>query len=196
MPLGSKDPLTALASQLLAGLPLMQVQEKEQEDEGKDETDHEGLDVRPCLGEQDPHVLEQQMQQLEDLARSGEEWGSEAEELAFKIKVSAVQREKPPASRMFLVPKPRFKSAVGGAGGQQGPAVGGQDGGVDVSMDMHLHMSVLSSRGGTQDFGLHKWLPFQDVILAGDALVVHPWDKVLVAIHGAACMATSTLSHG
>ena len=29
-----------------------------------------------------------------------------------------------------------------------------------------------------------KWLPFQDVKLAGDALVGHPWDKVLVvAIH-------------
>ena len=145
MPLGSKAPLHALASQPLVGLPLMQVQAKEQEDEGKDETDHEGLDVRPCLGEQDPDVLEQERQRLEDLARSGEEWDSEAEELAFKNKVSAVTREQPPASRMFLVPKPRFK-----------PAVGGQDGGVDVSMDMHLHMSVLASRGGTQDFGLQE----------------------------------------
>ena len=156
MPLGSKDPLTALASQLLAGLPLMQVQAKEQEDEGKDETDHEGLDVRPCLGEQDPDVLELERQRLEDLARSGEEWDSEAEELAFKHRVSAVTRERPPDPRKYLVPKPRFKPAVGGAGGQQGPAVGGQDGGVDVSMDMHLHMSVLSSRGGTQDFGLQE----------------------------------------
>ena len=154
MPLGSKAPLHALASQPLPGLPLMQVQAKEQEDEGKDETDHEGLDVRPCLGEQDPDVLEQERQRLEDLARSGEDWDSEAEELAFKNKVSAVTRERPPDSRMFLVPKPRFKPAVGGAGGQQGPAVGGQDGG--VSMDMRLHMSVLSSRGGTQDFGLQE----------------------------------------
>ena len=83
---------------------MMQVQAKEQEDEGKDETDHEGLDVRPCLGEQDPDVLEQERQRLEDLARSGEEWDSEAEELAFKNKVSAVTRERPPASRMFVVP--------------------------------------------------------------------------------------------
>ena len=135
---------------------MMQDQAKEQEDEGKDETDHEGLDVRPCLGEQDPDVLEQERQRLEDLARSGEEWDSEAEELAFKNKVSAVTRERPPASRMFLVPKPRFKPAVGGAGGQQGPAVGGQDGGVDVSMDMRLHLPVLSTRGGTQDFGLQE----------------------------------------
>ena len=132
----------------------MQVQAKEQEDEGKDETDHEGLDVRPCLGEQDPEVVEQDRQRLEDLARSGEDWDSEAEELAFKNKVSAVTRERPPDSRMFLVPKPRFKPAVGGAGGQQGPAVGGQDGG--VSMDMRLHMSVLSTYGGTQDFGLQE----------------------------------------
>ena len=154
MPLGSKAPLHALASKPLAGLPLMQVQAKEQEDEGKDETDHEGLDVRPCLGEQDPEVLEQERQRLEDLARSGEDWDSEAEELAFKNKVSAVTRERPPDSRMFLVPKARFKPAVGGAGGQQGPAVGGQDGG--VSMDMRLHMSVLSTYGGTQDFGLQE----------------------------------------
>ena len=132
----------------------MQVQAKEQEDEGKDETDHEGLDVRPCLGEQDPEVVEQDRQRLEDLARSGQGWDSEAEELAFKNKVSAVTRERPPDSRMFLVPKARFKPAVGGAGGQQGPAVGGQDGG--VSMDMRLHMSVLSTYGGTQDFGLQE----------------------------------------
>ena len=26
------------------------------------------------------------------------------------------------------------------------------------------------------------WLPLQDVKLAADALVVHPWDKVLVAV--------------
>ena len=83
---------------------MMQVQAKEQEDEGKDETDHEGLDVRPCLGEQDPDVLEQERQRLEDLARSGEEWDSEAEELAFKHQVSAVTRERPPDSRMYLVP--------------------------------------------------------------------------------------------
>ena len=126
---------------------MMQVQQaKEQEDEGKDETDHEGLDVRPCLGEQDPHVLEQQMQQLEDLARSGEEWDSEAEELAFKVKVSAVAREQPPAFRMFLVPKPRFKPAVGGAGGQEKTR----------TMDARLHMLVLPARGGTQDFGLQE----------------------------------------
>ena len=156
-PLAGGASSVAPPSQPSAGLPLMQVQQaKEQEDEGKDETDHEGLDVRPCLGEQDPEVVEQDRQRLEDLARSGEEWDSEAEELAFKNKVSAVTREQPPASRMFLVPKPRFKPAVGGAGGQQGPAVGGQDGGVDVSMDMHLHISVLSSRGGTQDFGLQE----------------------------------------
>ena len=55
---------------------------------------------------------------------------------------------------MCLVPKRRFKTGVGGAGGQQGPAVGGQDGGVYVSMDTRLHLRVLSRRGGTQDFGL------------------------------------------
>ena len=154
-PLAGGASSVAPPSQPSAGLPLMQVQAKEQEDEGKDETDHEGLDVRPCLGEQDPDVLERERQRLKDLARSGEEWDSEAEELAFKNKVSAVTRERPPASRMFLVPKRRFKSAVGGAGGQQGPAVGGQDGGVDVSMDMRLHMSVLC-RGGAQDFGLQE----------------------------------------
>ena len=86
---------------LAAGLPLTQVQAKEQEDEGEDETDHEGLDVRPCLGEQDADVQEQEWQQLEDLARSGEEPGSEAEELAFKNQVSAVKREQPPQSRML-----------------------------------------------------------------------------------------------
>ena len=111
MLLGSKAPLRS--SQLSAGLPLQQVPAKEQEDEGKDETDHEGLEDRPCLGEQDPHVLDQERQQLEDLA--GEEWDSAAEELAFKNQVSAVTREQHPASRMYLVPKPRFKPAVGGA---------------------------------------------------------------------------------
>ena len=103
------------------------------------------MDFRLCLGEQDADVQEQEWQQLEDLARSGEEPGSEAEELAFKNKVSTVTREGPPQSRMYLVPKPRFKLAVGGAGGQQGPAVGGQDGGVDVSMDTRLHMLLLYS---------------------------------------------------
>ena len=83
---------------------MMQDQAKEQEDEGKDETDHEGLDARPCLGEQDPDVLEQHMQKLKDLVRSGKGWGSEVEELAFKVKVSNVAREQPPASRMFVVP--------------------------------------------------------------------------------------------
>ena len=77
----------------------MQVQQaKEQEDEGKDETDHEGLDVRPCLGEQDPDVLEQERQRLEDLARSGEEWDSEAEELAFKKQ--SLNSDKGAASRL------------------------------------------------------------------------------------------------
>ena len=61
-----------------------------QEDKGEDETDHEGLDVRPCLGEQEADVQEQEWLQLEDLARSDEEWCLEAEELAFKNKVSAV----------------------------------------------------------------------------------------------------------
>ena len=117
---------------------MMQDQAKEQEDEGKDETDHEGLDARPCLGEQDPDVLEQHMQKLKDLVRSGK-GGSEVEELAFKVKVSNVAREQPPASRMFLVPKPRFKPAVGGAGGQ----------GKTCTMDTCLHMLVLSARGGT-----------------------------------------------
>ena len=130
---------TEPTSQPLAGSPLMQGQAKEQEDEGKDETDHEGLDVRPCLGEQDPDVLEQHMQKLKDLVRSGKGWGSEVEELAFKVKVSNVAREQPPASRMFLVPKPRFKPAVGGAGGQ----------GKTCTMDTCLHMLVLSARGGT-----------------------------------------------
>ena len=61
-----------------------------QEDKGEDETDHEGLDVRPCLGEQEADVQEQEWLQLEDLARSDQEWCLEAEELAFKNKVSAV----------------------------------------------------------------------------------------------------------
>ena len=69
---------------------MMQVQAKEQEDEGEDETDHLGLDFRLCLGEQDADVQEQERLQLEDLARSDEEWCLEAEELAFKNKVSAV----------------------------------------------------------------------------------------------------------
>merc|ERR1711923_271269 len=55
-PLAGGASSVAPPSQPLAGFPLMQEQDqaKEQEDEGKDETDHEGLDVRPCLGEQDP----------------------------------------------------------------------------------------------------------------------------------------------
>ena len=89
----------------------MQVQAKEQEDEGEDETDHLGLDFRLCLGEQDADVQEQEWQQLEDLARSGEEPGSEAEELAFKNKVSTVTREGPPQSRMYLVPKTKIQAS-------------------------------------------------------------------------------------
>ena len=137
---------TEPTSQPLAGSPLMQGQAKEQEDEGKDETDHEGLDVRPCLGEQDPDVLEQHMQKLKECIRSGK-GGSEVQELAFKVKVSQVAREQPPASRMFVVPKPRFPPAVGGAGGQEKTC---------TPMDTRLHMLVLAARGGTQAFGLQE----------------------------------------
>ena len=57
-PLAGGASSVAPPSQPLAGFPLMQDQAKEQEDEGKDETDHEGLDVRPCLGEQDTGSLQ------------------------------------------------------------------------------------------------------------------------------------------
>ena len=158
-PASSAQPLAAMPAQApapsaqpLAGLLLMQqVQAKEPEDERKDATDHEGLDDRPVLGEQDP---EEDVQRLEDLARSGE-WDSEAEELAFKV--SAVKREQPPDFKMSLVPKPRWPLAAKTAS-------------IWASRWRQLHMSVLSSHGGTQDFGLQEM-----TCVYGDGRWFIPW---------------------
>ena len=73
-PLAGGASSVAPPSQPLAGFPLMQDQAKEQEDEGKDETDHEGLDVRPCLGEQDTGSL--QAKPLNWLFSKDMEWPS------------------------------------------------------------------------------------------------------------------------
>ena len=83
--------------------------------ESCDDNDYEGLDSRAAVGEQS---FEEETAQAER-QHQGED--SEAEEIAFKLKVAAIARKEDKQIRYGKKPYHRFRSAVGGGG----TAVGG-----------------------------------------------------------------------
>ena len=74
-----------------------------------DDNDYEDLDSRAAVGEQS---FEEETAQAE---RQHQSEDSEAEEIAFKLKVSAVVRVAAKAKRFAMAPHHRFRPAVGGA---------------------------------------------------------------------------------
>ena len=75
-----------------------------------DDNYYEGLDSRAAVGEQS---FEEETAQAER-QHQGED--SEAEEMAFKLKVAAVVRVAAKANRFAMAPHQRFRPAVGGGG--------------------------------------------------------------------------------
>ena len=109
-------------------LPLQAIPEKDLDDE-----DYEDFDSRAAVGEQS----------FEEETAQAEEAGSEAEEIAFKLKVAAIARKEDKQIRYGKKPYHRFRSAVGGGG----TAVGG--GGAAALLDM-VHNYALQVGAGIE----------------------------------------------
>ena len=92
-----------------------------------DDNDYEGLDTRAAVGEQS---FEEEMAQEERQHQAEDPEDSEAEEVAFKLKVAAVVRKTPKQKRFAIVPHPRFRPAVGG-------------GGAAATLDMNVHQCAI-----------------------------------------------------
>ena len=103
------------------------------DEEDLGDEDYEDLDSRAAVGEQS----------FEEETAQAEEAGSEAEEIAFKLKVAAVARKKDKQIRYGKKPYHRFRSAVGGGG----TAVGG--GGAAALLDM-VHNYALQVGAGIE----------------------------------------------
>ena len=71
-----------------------------------DDEDYEDFDSRAAVGEQS----------FEEETAQAEEAGSEAEEIAFKLKVAAVVRVAAKANRFATVSNHRLRPAAGGGG--------------------------------------------------------------------------------
>ena len=93
------------------------------DEEDLDDEDYEDLDSRAAVGEQS---VEEETAQAER-QHQGED--SEAEEMAFKLKVAAVVRVGAKTIRFARAPHPRFRPAVGG-------------GGAAAMLDMHVHTNA------------------------------------------------------
>ena len=105
---------------VLQALPQTQPLAEDARGDDGDDNDHEGLDSRAAVGEQS---VEEETAQAER-QHQGED--SEAEEIAVKLKVSAVVR-------FARAPNHRFRPAVGGIGG----------GGAAATLDMQVHQHAL-----------------------------------------------------
>ena len=95
---------------VLGPLPQTQPLAEDAQEDNIDDSDFQGLDNRPAVGEQ---TLEEETAQAER-QHQGED--SEAEEIAFKLKVSAVVRVAAKAKRFAMAPRQRFRQAVEGGG--------------------------------------------------------------------------------
>ena len=95
-------------------------------EDDSDDNDYEGLDSRAAVGEQS----------FEDETAHAEHQGedSEAEEIAFKLKVTAVVRVAAKAKRFAMAPYQRFRRAVGAA----------------ATLDMRVHKYALHMGEGVE----------------------------------------------
>ena len=101
-----------------------------------DEDDHEweDLDNRAVIGEGGADEERETAERFQDATVS------EAEDMAFKLKVAAVVRKSPKARRFAITPHSRFRPPPA-AGGGTAPAVGG--GAAVCCIDINLHMHAL-----------------------------------------------------